>query len=189
MSDINITIPGGSSKRLMTEGKYCDKNIVVTAEGGSQENLDSVLSEQEALITTLQATLMGKAAVQRIDSGSFVLDYDTANDYFVAHNLGQIPSFAFLFVEGVEDSTKWAGYIINITHIHDRHINAGATRFSVYYRLYGKADGSGFTANAVYVNDNPSCTDTELCFMADASRKLRAGVKYKWVCGIIDGLN
>lgn len=34
MSDINITIEGGTSKRLLTAGKYCDRDIVVTAEGG-----------------------------------------------------------------------------------------------------------------------------------------------------------
>lgn len=31
MSDINITING--TKRLLTAGKYCDKNIVITADG------------------------------------------------------------------------------------------------------------------------------------------------------------
>lgn len=34
MSDISIRIPGGQSKRLLTGGKYCPDNIVVTAEGG-----------------------------------------------------------------------------------------------------------------------------------------------------------
>ena len=34
MSEINITIEGGTSKRLLTAGKYCDRDIVVTAEGG-----------------------------------------------------------------------------------------------------------------------------------------------------------
>ena len=32
MSDFNITIPGGESKRLKTGGKYCPTDIVVTAE-------------------------------------------------------------------------------------------------------------------------------------------------------------
>lgn len=31
MSEINITIEGGKSKRLLTAGKYCNDNIVVTA--------------------------------------------------------------------------------------------------------------------------------------------------------------
>lgn len=34
MADIEITVDGGSSKRLLTAGKYCDKNILVTATGG-----------------------------------------------------------------------------------------------------------------------------------------------------------
>jgi hypothetical protein len=40
MSDINITIPAGSSKRLLTEGKYCDNNIVVTASDNYQQGVE-----------------------------------------------------------------------------------------------------------------------------------------------------
>ena len=34
MAEHNITVQGGSSVRLKTAGKYCDRDIVVTAEGG-----------------------------------------------------------------------------------------------------------------------------------------------------------
>lgn len=34
MSEFNITIKGGTSKRLPTAGKYVDRDIIVTAEGG-----------------------------------------------------------------------------------------------------------------------------------------------------------
>lgn len=34
MSEINITVPGGTTKRLLTAGKYCPADILVTAEGG-----------------------------------------------------------------------------------------------------------------------------------------------------------
>lgn len=34
MSEINITVQGGTSKRLLTAGKYCDRDIVVAATGG-----------------------------------------------------------------------------------------------------------------------------------------------------------
>lgn len=60
----NITVEGGTSVRLPTEGKYCDRDIVITATGSgtAPEDLDSVLSEQEALIATLQDTLRGKSS-------------------------------------------------------------------------------------------------------------------------------
>lgn len=32
---INIEVEGGTSVKLLTAGKYCDKDIVVTANGGS----------------------------------------------------------------------------------------------------------------------------------------------------------
>ena len=57
----NITVEGGTSVRLPTAGKYCDRDIVITAEGG-KEDLDAVLTEQEELIATLQDTLRGKAS-------------------------------------------------------------------------------------------------------------------------------
>ena len=37
MSDINISIPGGEKKRLLTGGKYCPDDIVVEAESGDAE--------------------------------------------------------------------------------------------------------------------------------------------------------
>lgn len=37
MSEHNITVEGGTSVRLPTGGKYCDRDIIVTAEGGGVE--------------------------------------------------------------------------------------------------------------------------------------------------------
>jgi hypothetical protein len=65
MSDINITIPGGTSKRLLTKGTRCEDDIVITAEGGGgtvpvPEDLSAELTEQEALLTELRTALEGK---------------------------------------------------------------------------------------------------------------------------------
>lgn len=35
MADIEIKVDGGTTTRLLTAGKYCDRDIVVTAEGGA----------------------------------------------------------------------------------------------------------------------------------------------------------
>lgn len=55
MSEINITIEGGTSKRLLTAGKFCDRDIVVTAEGGTGgmtviEDSNPVSASVEAVI-------------------------------------------------------------------------------------------------------------------------------------------
>lgn len=54
-----FVIEGGKTVRLTTAGKYCDRDIVVTAESG-KEDLDEVLTEQDGLIDELREVLRGK---------------------------------------------------------------------------------------------------------------------------------
>ena len=35
MGEFNVEVESGTSKRLLTAGKYCDRDIVVSATGGS----------------------------------------------------------------------------------------------------------------------------------------------------------
>lgn len=69
----NITVESGTSVRLPTSGKYCDRDIVVTATGGT-ENLDAVLTEQEELIATLKGTLRGKASGGTTEVWTFTME-------------------------------------------------------------------------------------------------------------------
>lgn len=47
MSEINITVEGGTSYRLHTAGKFCDRDIVVTAEGGVDTSSEDMLVTAE----------------------------------------------------------------------------------------------------------------------------------------------
>lgn len=59
MSDISISIMAGESKRLLTAGKYCPNNILVTAEGSSEG--DTGLDTSDATATK-KDILYGKSA-------------------------------------------------------------------------------------------------------------------------------
>ena len=94
---INITVEGGTSKRLLTAGKYCPEDIVVTAAGGAPEDLNAVLTEQEQLIAALQETLRGKAAGEGGGGAGDVPKYakiiakpETAVSFTIANPLGGI---------------------------------------------------------------------------------------------------
>lgn len=43
MSEFSITVEGGTSKRLKTSGKYCDRDIVVTATGGASTAVEDAI--------------------------------------------------------------------------------------------------------------------------------------------------
>jgi hypothetical protein len=64
MSQHEITVEGGTSKLLLTAGKYCDRNILVTArpsESGG-EDISAELAEQKTLISDIKTALANKAA-------------------------------------------------------------------------------------------------------------------------------
>ena len=56
MSDFNINITGGQSKRLLTGGKYVPADILIRP-----ENLDEEISVQDNLLTQIQNALAAKA--------------------------------------------------------------------------------------------------------------------------------
>ena len=62
MSEHNITVEGGSSVRLPIAGKYCDRDILITASssgnsGTTAEDLTAELTEQDELLTSIEAAL------------------------------------------------------------------------------------------------------------------------------------
>lgn len=54
MSEYSITVEGGTSKRLLTAGKYCDRDIVVTATGGggSGGDIDALIDGSITEVTS-----------------------------------------------------------------------------------------------------------------------------------------
>lgn len=63
MADIEITIDGGTQKRLLTAGKYCDRNILVTATGGEGAE-DIILSRQiSGIYRNDRITILGPQAL------------------------------------------------------------------------------------------------------------------------------
>lgn len=53
MSEFNINVEGGKSVRLPTGGKYCEKDIIVTASGGGgTEEIENIIDQSGVLEST-----------------------------------------------------------------------------------------------------------------------------------------
>lgn len=61
MSEFNITVPGGTSKRLLTGGKFCPEDIIVTAEG---EAVKEPVSEKDVNFFDYDGTLLYSYTVE-----------------------------------------------------------------------------------------------------------------------------
>ena len=62
MSEFNITVQGSSSVRLPTAGKYCDRDIVVTAEGGGDDVARSIVNKTITAYSDNEITTVGAYA-------------------------------------------------------------------------------------------------------------------------------
>ena len=58
----NITVEGGTSVRLPTAGKYCDRDIVVTAEGGGDDVARSIVNKTITAYSDNEITTVGAYA-------------------------------------------------------------------------------------------------------------------------------
>lgn len=78
MSEHNITVQGGSSVRLPTAGKYCDRDIVVTPKGGGTElpTLTNPASEADVVSGKeyIDATGSKKTGTVEEVDGEFVIE-------------------------------------------------------------------------------------------------------------------
>ena len=132
----NITVEGGSSFRLPTAGKYCDRDIVITAEGGT-EDLNDVLTEQEALITELQETLRGKATGSGISpddiasagiTGDIVLSASSVAGYAFVNHKG----ITSLYAPNVTSVGAYAFYGTGLTGALDLSLCTSIGNYAFY---------------------------------------------------------
>ncbi len=100
MSDINIEIASGTSVRLLTEGKYCNRDVVVTATGGITP--DDIAS----------AGITGDIAVNHSSIVAYAFANNTGITSLTAPNVTSVGAYAFFNSRGIESL-----YIPNVTSV------------------------------------------------------------------------
>ena len=120
----NITVEGGKTVRLKTAGKYCDKDIVVTAEGGGEDLFLPLIErtvtefQSESVSNIAQYIFYGYTTLKKIDFpnvtsiGAYAFYNDTGITSFNTPNVKSIGTYAFYNV-----STLSSIYFPEITSI------------------------------------------------------------------------
>lgn len=83
MSDIEISVDAGTSKRLLTAGKYCDRDILVSASGGAVSPVIEPLEVTTNGTYTAPAGVDGYSPVTVNVSGSGV--GETGGSIYINH--------------------------------------------------------------------------------------------------------
>lgn len=142
----NIELEGGVPKRLPTQGKYCDRDIIV-----SPENLDGNLAQQDLLIEQIKAALQGKTAGG--GSGSTEPDYKTLYQRVEYIESAEEETYPYIITDAYADNSCGVEVIASFPELQDRipmgsRKNSDATRFYCVYPMSASSVYYGFNSGS-----------------------------------------
>ena len=160
MADIEISVDAGTSKRLLTAGKYCDKNILVSASGGAASPVIEPLEVAENGTYTAPAGVDGYSPVtvniveSEISYIELTIDISYLNVTYVCKNLeyeileAKHSSESSLFTTVLSPKNSLIAFATsNINVINEsglEYLGQGQDENYiqwVYYKVVGDADG------------------------------------------------
>ena len=163
-NEFNIEVKSGSSVRLLTAGKYCDRDIVVS--GILKGNLT-------------------------MTEGSFIPTSDVSSYFSIEHNLGQRPNFFVVYAEGEEEELKdpavFKEYLRSTVYLRRPLISNGTEYVARCLVEFGDSAGNSISSSTVLFSTEMT-TASKFQLYCTSTRKLKAGVTYGFICGVIDGL-
>ena len=122
------------------------------------------------------------SGVSALTFGTFTPTSDCTSDWPVYHDLGQAPNFFIFYANDKFDMSDFAGYCFFQTAIPRRVLPDGA-----FYTI-GFVSTSQMMQATMNVTSEIATVLASNLFVVDAasSRKLKGGVTYNWICGVID---
>lgn len=124
--------------------------------------------------------------ISAIETGTFTPSSDTSNNYTIYHSLGVRPNFYFAFVEGgMTDATLNPSSFIQSFGVK---IPVGSNAFNDVHAFVtsGGSLSQGSQSLSSAVLNTFFKTDSFRIYLMTG--KLKAGVTYRWVAGVLDGL-
>ncbi len=134
------------------------------------------------IIPENMADEMGK--IVAIEKGEIILDEDEGN-VRVSHKLAKTPTFSIVLSEDAPaEPSNYVGYILSAIYVKAHYIHNGNEVKSYVLDVYGNSSGTGFVnSSSTYTEEK--CTDSSFTIVTGPN-KLKAGVKYRWICGCIE---
>lgn len=122
------------------------------------------------------------SGVSALTFGTFTPTSDCTSDWPIYHDLGQTPNFFLFYTNDMHTIADMAGYCFVQAAIPRRILPEGA-----FYLIGFVTTGKTIQGIMSQNSDLPTVLASNL-FVVDAasSRKLKSGVTYNWICGVID---
>lgn len=155
-------------------------------------NLQSNNIDLRAILDTINALPdagsgggMPDGIVSAIATGTYTPASDTSTPADVEHNLGVVPNFCIWMVDGDFTVESSASAMILGASLRKGLTSSNGSTYYVQYFVRGFNSTGGTAGTATQYAEN-AMTDTEVKLLCNSTYKLKAGLTYRWVCGVID---
>lgn len=117
--------------------------------------------------------------------GSYTPTSDVTELAYISHDLGVAPNCYFISARGTSDPANFTGgYVQSATYLETNYIASGAEKKYLSHTQRGDTS-EDFACSRTNYEDN-YCTANQICLYLGTTRKLKAGVTYDFVCGVMD---
>jgi hypothetical protein len=128
------------------------------------------------------------SGITALASGTFTPASDVTTKYPIQHGLGITPNFFVIAAVG-QELLKPADFSYYITHEYGlaQSFMMNANELDAF-RIYRYSNGTTFTQTAAVGILNTFADRTSFYPYASATYSLKAGVTYRWVAGVLEGI-
>lgn len=128
------------------------------------------------------------AGVSALAIGTYTPTSDVSSAVGIEHGLGVTPNFFFMSVEGQEmlNASDFKYYITTEFGLAQKFMMS-ANQLEAF-RIYRYSNGTSFTQSAAVGIMGQFANTTHFYAYASSTYNLKAGVAYRWVAGVIDGI-
>lgn len=143
-----------------------------------------------AMVTAIEGIETGGGlpdGISAIASGTFTPTSNITSRYSVAHGLGVIPNF---FIVTVVGSFTYGSAFVSSYFVRANHTDSGNNKYigTQQQRYLNGSKGSASSSSGITAISNVA-DSTNIIVPAFSSGRLLSGVEYRWIAGVIDGLN
>lgn len=129
--------------------------------------------------------------VSALASGTYTPTENKTSRVDVAHGLGVTPNFLVVMMEEDTSSTPLTSALVAATVFSkDMKYNSGSTiQYTAHMMYEGYSSSSTATGTTSRVASTAYFTTTTVGIPCTTSYILKTGYTYRWVCGVLDGIN
>ena len=131
------------------------------------------------------------SGISALASGTYTPTENKTSRVDVSHGLGVTPNFLVVMMEEDTSSTPLTSALVGATVFFKsmKYNSSSSIQYTAHITMEGYASSAQATGSATRAASNAYFTTTTVGIPCNSTYVLKSGYTYRWVCGVLDGIN